>query len=841
MKRLLAKSYDRQKHGDSPPDYALLTQHSRDVAEACNALALTVGRTALLNADLDEGIFENFRLTLRANGWMQDLGKVSSHFQKMVEGKPKEEQMLRHEAISGLLMLSEEQPFRTWILKPKTLSEKELLAAVWGAMGHHRKFDAQTNYRSTPTPLTLRIYNDDFKTILEEMAVDLQLPSPPEINRDLIVTECERDGGDFAACESLRDSQDEFDGRKKLFTNTADKRWLALVKAFGVCADVAASALAYDAYEKAQRRIIPSNRYSLAGYIEESMKAGLAPGELEQITVEWAWRKSEKKSERIGNEMPSDVELLDFQKKVAASESLTTFAQAGCGSGKSIAAYEWARMRCEQFHSSGRTNFRLFFCLPTTGTTTEQFKDYALESGIDPKLMSLTHSRSSVDLQAIAKTAVQEEASEDSDNPAEEALKAERDKIESLALWSTPLVVSTADTVLGLMANARRAVYSLPAIMCGAFVFDEIHAYDEQMFGHLLVFLRNFPRLPVLLMTASLPKHRLDALVKVRADINSVSGESDSENLPRYILRATSSEDEVWQEVWRCVEAKGKVLWVRNQVDWANETYDKCMEKFPYIPVNLYHARLRYTDRANRHRRVIDNFKRKECEQSAERAAILVATQVAEMSLDLSADLLVSDIAPIPALIQRMGRLNRRMQDLSPVEREAKPALICSLPNNRPGHLNPYEENDFAAAREWLGKLCEKGSIVSQRNLSDTFAQFDKDKEFDMKRAEEEAYFFSGVWETRPGQVRGEGHTVSVILQDDKEKWERDHPRQQQPTRDWLREHEVAIPLRTGVSKWTEKFGGVRVAPREAVEYDYDKQTDGGAIMDGKGARWRKK
>jgi len=150
----------------------------------------------------------------------------------------------------------------------------------------------------------------------------------------------------------------------------------------------------------------------------------------------------------------------------------------------------------------------LFFCLPTTGTTTEHFKDYALESGIDA---SLTHSRARVDLKAIAETAPQEEARADDADAAESAraaLNAERDKIESLALWSTPLVVSTADTVLGLMSNARRSIYSLPAIMSGAIVFDEIHAFDDQMFGHLLVFLKNFPRLPVLLMTASLPEER---------------------------------------------------------------------------------------------------------------------------------------------------------------------------------------------------------------------------------------------------------------------------------------------------------------------------------------------
>jgi CRISPR-associated endonuclease/helicase Cas3 len=125
--------------------------------------------------------------------------------------------------------------------------------------------------------------------------------------------------------------------------------------------------------------------------------------------------------------------------------------------------------------------------LPTTGTTTEHFKDYALEAGIEARL---AHSRARVDLRAMAETAWQEEANEgekDAARGALAALTAQREKIESLSLWSTPLVVTTADTVLGLMSNARRSIYSLPAIISSVVVFDEIHAFDEQMFGHLLI------------------------------------------------------------------------------------------------------------------------------------------------------------------------------------------------------------------------------------------------------------------------------------------------------------------------------------------------------------------
>lgn len=807
MRRLLAKSYDRQKYGDAPPDYSLLTQHSRDVAEASESLVQVVGKVALANANLAEDIFERFQIELKANGWIQDLGKANSHFQAMVSGSPDIIQLLRHETISGLLMLSDGQPFRAWL--NEKLSTAILLTSIWGAIGHHRKFDKQTK-PNIALPLTVYIAHEDFETILGEMAEDLHLSQPPTGLRDLVIAQTRADGGDIAARESLRDLQDGFEDCEEFFTDEDERKRLALIKGLGIGADVAASAIA--------ARGQSAQRYSLRDFVLESLSVGLTPNDLSQIIEHWAMNRS----------LLPTFKPHQFQEDVAASDSHLTFAQAGCGSGKSLAAYLWAAKWCERLEREGRKNFRLFFCLPTTGTTTEHFKDYALESGIDAKLMSLAHSRSSVDLRAIAETAMQEEVDEDSKNPAQDALNAERDKIESLALWSTPLVVTTSDTVLGLMVNARRSIYSLPALMCGAIVFDEIHAFDDQMFGHLLVFLKNFPKLPVLLMTASLPEPRLDALKKVRPDLNSISGPPDFEKLERYVVREATDE-EVWREVEKCVNENNKVLWVRNRVDWANETYAVCRNKFAQAEVNVYHSRLRYKDRSIRHRRVIDNFKR------AGKAAILVATQVAEMSLDLSADLLVTDTAAIPALIQRMGRLNRRLTpDIPAHERQAKSALICPLPKNEPNVEKPYDKEEIETAKKWLQALSEKGKAISQRDLSETFAQFSDEKEFDLARAEERACFFSGLWQTRPGLTRGEGYTVSILLQSDREELENKNLGGKQ-LRDEIRNHEVAIPIREEVLKW-DKYGGLRVAPRDSVAYDYDEETH-----EGTGAAWRRK
>ena len=49
----------------------------------------------------------------------------------------------------------------------------------------------------------------------------------------------------------------------------------------------------------------------------------------------------------------------------------------------------------------------------------------------------------------------------------------------------------------------------------GAFVFDEVHAYDAKLWGGLLRFLMEFPGVPALLMSASIPQHRQKQLKNV--------------------------------------------------------------------------------------------------------------------------------------------------------------------------------------------------------------------------------------------------------------------------------------------------------------------------------------
>ena len=90
--------------------------------------------------------------------------------------------------------------------------------------------------------------------------------------------------------------------------------------------------------------------------------------------------------------------------------------------------------------------------------------------------------------------------------------------------WSTPLVSCTVDTVLGLVQNNRRGIYLWPSVAGAAVVFDEIHSYDDDLFGALLRFLRDVRGIPCLLMTASLPDWRLQRIKDELSGVGEIIG-----------------------------------------------------------------------------------------------------------------------------------------------------------------------------------------------------------------------------------------------------------------------------------------------------------------------------
>ena len=640
------------------------------------------------------------------------------------------------------LLIVQETPLYEWL--SAALEEAEdFFFLLWSAAGHHRKFPPDEPAPGTGIRLPLFLGHDDFRRTLSVGAKWIGLAEPPTLN-DL--------SWRLIGADSPHKHLMRLKSKAAAFwdsCNDEKRRFLAATKACLIAADVAGSAL-------------PKEGEKISHWIQNAFQHRLTPSQLQKIV-----------DERLRG-MP----LRPFQRALGETTQRVVLAQAGCGSGKTLGAYVWAARR-----APGK---RLFFSYPTTGTATEGFRDYLIDPTLNAQLI---HGRASVDLELLG---VGDEG---------ECV----DPLAALDAWSTSITSCTVDTVLGLIQNQRRGLYAWPALADSAFVFDEIHAYDERLFAALLRFLLSCRGVPCLLMTASLPQPRLEALQNVLRSIDEslaiVPGPTDLESLPRY---QRLINDNPWSAVDKSFKEGGKILWVVNTVNRALKLAEDASGR-GYQPI-VYHSRFRYEDRVRQHGRVITAFRE-------DGPVFAITTQVAEMSLDLSADLLVTDVAPVAALIQRLGRLNRRATPENPVP--PKPFLFVE-PDSTAPYNNPDQEDPFATPREWMKRL-GMGSL-SQSDLAQTWSALDAGGQSKPL----ESAWLDGGFETTPRHLRESTPGLTVLLKEDAEAVERGEV---DPTR-------VRIPMMhpKGVDwKGWPEVAFARVPPQELINYDPER-----------GARWNR-
>jgi CRISPR-associated endonuclease/helicase Cas3 len=143
-------------------------------------------------------------------------------------------------------------------------------------------------------------------------------------------------------------------------------------------------------------------------------------------------------------------------------------------------------------------------------------------------------------------------------------------------------------------------------------------------------------------------------------------------------------------------------LVVINRVSRAQEVFsalttrDKKTKESLYDPsrVALVHSRFRGKDRAAQEQLLFGEGDR-----------IVIATQAVEAGVDVSARLLITELAPWPSLVQRMGRCNRRAES-----QDAEILWVDIQPKDAKDNIClPYEEADLTKARESL-KVATDGS-----------------------------------------------------------------------------------------------------------------------------------
>ncbi|SFP60440.1 CRISPR-associated helicase/endonuclease Cas3 [Sphingomonas rubra] len=273
------------------------------------------------------------------------------------------------------------------------------------------------------------------------------------------------------------------------------------------------------------------------------------------------------------------------------------------------------------------------------------------------------------------------------------------------------VAVGTIDQALLGTLPVKHALFRAGVLSRSLLVVDEVHASDAYMIGLLERLLDHHVAVGgrALLLSATLGAAARARLLKTPApsleaatglpypalsgrghDLRPAAGAARAGKRVRIeIAGIIDDADAVAARAVAAARNGAKVLVVRNSVAGAIAVAQAVAARAPDLAfavngvATLHHGRFAPDDRKLLDAAVEEAFGK----ERAPGGQVLVGTQTLEQSLDIDADLLLTDLAPMDVLLQRIGRLHRHGRDdrgafadarvvvLRPAERDLRPLL----------------------------------------------------------------------------------------------------------------------------------------------------------------------
>lgn len=360
--------------------------------------------------------------------------------------------------------------------------------------------------------------------------------------------------------------------------------------------------------------------------------------------------------------------------------------EAPMGEGKTEAALLAASQMMKQWNKSG-----VYFALPTAATANQMIgRVRSFLSGIGAE----------ADVRLLHGTAwlfdgpQQDFNLDDAVRIATEWLKPTRRAL--LGSWA----VGTVDQAMMAAMFIRYGVLRLLGLTGKVLVLDEVHAYDVYMsdiLRNLLVWAKALD-IPVVLLSATLPTEKrrellsaygLEETASVYPGITCVT---ESGKASTYPIADTTARDPVSVRLHSCLHETEKMAQLAlelaqdggsvgvlvNTVAEAQAVYEEIVRRRGGADdVLLFHSRFLADRRREIERQCVEQFGPDPHKRAD--GAILVCTQVAEQSLDIDLDALVTAAAPMDLLLQRLGRMHRHRSTKRP-DALAAPVLHVLVP-----------------------------------------------------------------------------------------------------------------------------------------------------------------
>jgi CRISPR-associated endonuclease/helicase Cas3 len=339
----------------------------------------------------------------------------------------------------------------------------------------------------------------------------------------------------------------------------------------------------------------------------------------------------------------------DFQLETAKCPQ-NIFVQIPTGQGKTEASLLWA---VQQNKSQ-----KIIYLLPTQVTTTKMWQ--RLRDFFGDENTGLSHGAAQYVL-------------------SEELAELEEYQLRNHYLMNRtffkPVSVATIDQLIFSFFNWGHWVMSGSAAYNAKIVIDEVHIYDGYTFGLLLQtieYIKPF-NTQFAIMSASLPKLLRDEIEKIlpAQSFTYINEPAFDEKQRHQIFTNDNGIESLFGDISKDLNEGKKVLIVCNTIKTAKAVF-ALFDEFPKKQKMLYHSQFILSDKKDK-----EDFLTKTL-ANTEGAYLAICTQIVEVSLDIDFEILYTENAPIDALIQRLGRVNRKgaMKDENGDKLMAK-VVIC--------------------------------------------------------------------------------------------------------------------------------------------------------------------
>lgn len=262
-------------------------------------------------------------------------------------------------------------------------------------------------------------------------------------------------------------------------------------------------------------------------------------------------------------------------------------------------------------------------------------------------------------------------------------------------------VIGTVDHVLKTSLSIKHFTMLQTAVINHVLIFDEVHSYDYEMRKILLSTITDLSQTntPIIILSATLDKEFKN---KIKEAYNTVldndNSVKDKRNKPFQLYKDKNDlikeingydyfkeqakdvyinlklQDEEYNDVEKDVDSiynkimemgcKGYYGIIVNTVKRSQDIYNGLINKGININnIKLLHSRFISCEKEIITSSIINRLGKSGFKDRKDDFYIVVSTQIVEQSIDIDFDCLFTDLSPMDALLQRIGRLHRHEQN----------------------------------------------------------------------------------------------------------------------------------------------------------------------------------